>query len=64
MKKEIDLRELKERIWEEAYLQGLDMETLDPNGSGVDEWIIWRVLEGQPVADAVADWAEWKRNEE
>jgi len=54
----------KEEIREEAHMQGLDMEALDPDGSGVDEWIIWRVLEGQSVSDAVATWAEWKRNEE
>jgi len=52
----------KNRIYEEAHIQGLDMEALDPDGSGVDEWIIWRVLEGQPVRDAVRDWAEWKRS--
>lgn len=54
----------KDRIRKEANVQGLDMEALDPDGSGVDEWIIWRVLEGQSVTDAVADWAEWKHNEE
>ena len=54
----------KEQIREEAHVQGLDMEALDPDGSGVDEWIIWRVLEGTSVTDAVADWVEWKKEEE
>lgn len=55
---------LKERIREEAALRGLDMEKLDPNGSGVDDWMIWRVLEGASVAEAVAEWVDWKRSNE
>lgn len=54
----------EERIIEEAALQGLDMEALDPSGSGIDDWMIWRVLEGTPVREAVADWAEWKSSNE
>lgn len=53
----------KERITEEAALRGLDMETLDPAGAGVDDWITWRVLEGASVADAVQDWVDWKKQD-
>lgn len=58
-----DVNIWKERIIEEAALRGLDMEKLDPTGAGIDDWIIWRVLEGTPVSDAVQDWVEWKRQD-
>lgn len=54
----------RDKIIDEFRDKELDMETLDPTGAGIDDWMIWRVLEGASVADAVADWLEWKCSNE
>lgn len=53
----------RDEIIDEFMDRGLDLEVLDPTGVGVDDWVIWRVLEGTSITDAVRDWVDWKRQD-